>query len=321
MAAQTMVYHSGVVNQGILISMRSRFFCLLFLFSVIANPAYPQSAGGPVQVIGNEEALTVVSTIWPLHLLVSEIIGEDGTSQALIDLNDSAHHFTLTPDDRMAIARADLLVWIDPLFEVQLAQLIASASNNRLVITATTSPDVTTRRYSNGVLDPHLWLDPDNAAAIAYAVANALAQLAPDKAMGFHERASELAAELTDLRAHVAELGSTQSKPFFVYHDAFSYLETVAGIKHAATLVNDPDAEPSMRTLLNLRRQADDLQPGCVMLEPEASADLVASVFRDQMPRKVVVDVLAHGIPAGEGAYATFINHMLVSFEECLHGG
>ena len=68
MAAQTMVYHSGVVNQGILISMRCRFFYLLFLFPVIANSAYPQSAGGPVQGNGNDEALTVVSTIWPLHL-------------------------------------------------------------------------------------------------------------------------------------------------------------------------------------------------------------------------------------------------------------
>jgi zinc transport system substrate-binding protein len=296
----------------------SSIFLVAFLTSIIPVFGQPQSAGlRPDDEVG---PLTVVSTVWPLHLLATEVLGEDGHSSALIDRNDSAHHFTLTPDDRMEIARADLLVWIDPEFEVQLADLFDSSANEKPVLRATAMAEVNTRTYADGMLDPHLWLEPGNGIAMARALADKLAELAPHKANEFRNRASLLVNALEELQTQIAMLGDLNSKPFFVYHDAFSYFEARAGIEHSATLVDDPESEPSMRALLNLRQQVGNLQPGCVMLEPDASEDLVASVFQDQVPRKVMVDVLGHDIAAAGGGYAALMRHVLTSFEECLQG-
>lgn len=300
--------------------MRSLCLLLLIAFLTSTNPVLgqPQSAGVRP---GEEEApLTVVSTIWPLHLLATEVLGEDGYSSALIDLNDSAHHFTLTPDDRMEIARADVLVWIDPIFEVQLADLFDSSATNKPVLRATNLAEVSKRTYPDGMLDPHLWLDPGNGIVIARAIAEKLAELIPQRADQFRSRALRMANALEELQAPIATLGTLNSEPFFVYHDAFSYFEAVAGVTHSETLVVDPESEPSMRDLLNLRHQVGNLQPGCVMLEPDASGDLVAYVFQDQMPRKVMADVLGHNIVAAEGGYVALMRHVLTSFEECLQG-
>lgn len=300
--------------------MRSLCLFLLVAFLSSTNPAFAQPQNGSLRPSDEERPLTIVSTVWPLHLLVSEVLGEDGHSSALIDLNDSAHHFTLTPDDRMEIARADMLVWIDPEFEVQLADLFASSATNKPVLRATNVTEVSTRTYPDGVLDPHLWLDPGNGIAMASAIAEKLAELVPNRANQFQNRATGLADALEELQTQIAILGQPIAEPFFVYHDAFSYFEAVAGVSHSATLVDDPESEPSMRDLLNLRQQVVSLRPGCVMLEPDASEDLVASVFQDQVPRKVMVDVLGHAITAAEGGYVELIRNVLTSFEACLQG-
>lgn len=300
--------------------MRSLCLFLLITFITSTNPVFgqPQSAG--LRPGDEEEPLTVVSTVWPLHLLVTEVLGEDGYSLALIDLNDSAHHFTLTPDDRIEIDRADLLVWIDPEFEVQLADLFDSSADSKPVLRVSAEAEVSTRTYPNGMLDPHLWLDPGNGIAIARAIADKLAELIPQKADEFRSRASRLADALDELQTQIATLGNMNSEPFFVYHDAFSYFEAVAGITHSETLVDDPETEPSMRALLNLRQQVGNLRPGCVMLEPDASEGLVASVFQDRLPRKVMADVLGHTIEAAQGGYVELMKSILTSFEECLQG-
>ena len=300
--------------------MRSLNLFLLIACLTSANQVFGQPGSGGARPGDEQEPLTVVSTVWPLHLLVTEVLGEDGHSSALIDLNDSAHHFTITPDDRIEISRADLLIWIDPEFEVQLAELFEASAADKPVIRATRQAEVSTRAYDDGMLDPHLWLDPANGSAMAAAIAESLAAMAPHRANQFRNRASELASSLAELELEISALGRRDPGAFFVYHDAFSYFEAVAGIAHSATLVNDPESEPSMRALLNLRQQVATLRPGCVMLEPDASEDLVASVFQDQQPRKVVADVLGHAIAAAEGGYVELIRHILTSFQECLQG-
>ncbi|GIT64022.1 MAG: hypothetical protein Ct9H300mP22_4220 [Gammaproteobacteria bacterium] len=54
--------------------------------------------------------------------------------RTLIDAQDSAHGFTLTPSDRLNIETADLLLWISPEFEVQIADLFESKGKEKPVI-------------------------------------------------------------------------------------------------------------------------------------------------------------------------------------------
>ena len=309
-----MVYHNNVVNLIGPYQMRSTI-SLLSSILLLLSLNYPASAqsedvGQPI----------VVSTIWPLHLIAAEVLGNDGSSKVLIDMNDSAHHFNLMPDDRIAIAEADVLLWIDPIFETQLGSVFdsESASANKPVITASSLPGIKTRVFADQTLDPHLWLDPDNVATIAEALARQLATVAPQHAADYQQRAADLVNGLGQIQTRIEELRDTQSKSFFVYHDAFSYIEERLEIQHIAEFVIDPDAEPSMRHLLDLRQRAAESAASCVLTEPDSSEELVATVFPNQGANLIVIDVLGQDIQPGTGSYTEFLGRLLDSFGACI---
>lgn len=311
-----MVYHVYVVNLIGPFCMRSVISSIscLFIVSFLNVAVHAQTT-----VV--EYKPKVVSTIWPLHLIASEIMGDDGSAQALIGVNDSAHHFNLTPSDRIAISEADVLLWIDPAFEVQLDPLFRDLSDDISVITASKLADIQTRMFEEGILDPHLWLDSDNASVIAEALAVQLAAISPQSSDAFHSRASDLSARLDQLEPEFRELSARDSGNFFVYHDAFGYFEDKLGYQHIGAFVPDPDAEPSIRHLMNLRQNASLSGLSCVLVEPDFSEDLVSTVFPNRQPNLVVIDMLGHDIQPRAGAYAEFITGLINSFRACIAPG
>lgn len=309
-----MVYHNNVVNLIGPYQMRSPicFLSSIFFLLSLNNPASAQSE--------DSDRTAVVSTIWPLHLIASEVLGNDGSSKALIDINDSAHHYNLMPDDRIAIAEADVLLWIDPVFETQLGSVFdsESASRNKPVITASNLSGIKARLFSDQTLDPHLWLDPDNVATIAEALAAQLAIVAPEHAADYQLRAADLIYSLDQIQTRIQALRDAQTESFFVYHDAFSYMEERLEVQHIAEFVIDPDAEPSMRHLLGLRELAADSAASCVLTEPDSSEELISTVFPTQEADLIVIDVLGQDIQPGAGGYAEFLNKLLDSFGACI---
>ncbi len=311
-----MVYHVYVVNLIGPFCMRSAisFISCILIVNFLNVAIHAQTTAVEYKPI-------VVSTIWPLHLIASEITGNDGSAQALIDLNDSAHHFNLTPSDRLAIAEADVLLWIDPAFETQLSSLFTDVSGEMPVITASKLANIQTRMFEDGTLDPHLWLDYDNVSVIADALAAQLAAISPENSDAFYNRASDLSARLDQLEAEFRDLSARNSGNFFVYHDAFGYFEDKLGFQHIGALVSDPEAEPSMRHLMNLRQNASETGLSCVIVEPDFSDDLVNTVFPNQQPNLIVIDMLGHDIQPGVGAYAEFLTGLLDSFRACIAPG
>ncbi|GIT21962.1 MAG: hypothetical protein CM1200mP40_16440 [Gammaproteobacteria bacterium] len=51
--------------------------------------------------------INITTSIRPLQLLAQAIIEDRGTVRTLIDAQDSAHDFTLTPSDRLNFETAD----------------------------------------------------------------------------------------------------------------------------------------------------------------------------------------------------------------------
>jgi len=63
---------------------------------------------------GSYADVNVVTTIKPLQLIAQAVIKDHGSVSSIVDPQQSPHHFSLSPSDRIALARADLAVWIGP---------------------------------------------------------------------------------------------------------------------------------------------------------------------------------------------------------------
>ncbi len=75
----------------------------------------------------------VITEIPVTHALVSQVMGELGTPQLLLDRGADPHHFQLRPSQARALAQADLVVWMGPDLTPWLARTTNALSNARLL--------------------------------------------------------------------------------------------------------------------------------------------------------------------------------------------
>ncbi len=267
-------------------------------------------------------AVEVAATVPPLRFIAEAVLDGAGAAGAVIDGQGSAHHFTLSPSGRLALARADAVLWIGPDFEAPLAGLIGRLAADRPVVTASALPGVDALSLPDGRTDPHLWLDADSAARIAEALAEELSRLRPERAALWRSNAERFAAKARRTRrAAAARLaGGSRGAPYVVAHDAYRYFERQFGLDHALALLRDPDAPPGMRRTLALRARIGEIRPGCVIVEPDTDPALVARLLGGTPARVVEVDPAGLGIAPGADAWFRLMAEVADGFERCLAG-
>lgn len=265
-------------------------------------------------------AVDVVTTVRPLAFIAQAIVGQHGQAQSIMDAQDSPHHFTLTPSDRLQIADSEMMVWVGPILETELADFLFDQERSRTVIRAASLPTMTIASLASGETDPHIWLSPDNATVIARAISKELSALQPELAADFEANLQNFVAAVEAATAmHRDELQGLSTRSFMVYHDAYQYFEEYFSLRHSLALVDNPEVEPGMRALLSKREQIADLQPDCLLLEPDSREPLVATLIPDRSHLRVVtIDPLGYGIAISAAAYPELIESVAGAFTGCL---
>jgi zinc transport system substrate-binding protein len=241
-----------------------------------------------------QAAVHVVSTIRPLAMIAKAVVGDNATVDVLIEAQDDAHHYTLSPSDRLAIERADLLLWVGPEFEVYLTTMMQRLDEASL-ITAMTLPDMTLHPLDAQTIDPHIWLDPHNARVIAEALVAAISQQDPANSDYYASNLQDFIAELEQAeRTIVQDLAGMPETAIAVYHNAYQYLEQRFGLTHAIALVDNPEVAPGIQQVLRVQNSIRDIQPACVLLDPEHSPALVETLMGDSTALRLQIDVLGY---------------------------
>lgn len=263
--------------------------------------------------------VSVVSTIRPLQFIAQAILMSDDEAYAIESDSHSAHSITLSPQDRVQIANADIVLWISPQFEIYLADLLNSTERTQPVILAAEIPQITLHTMANGEMDPHLWLDPNNALVIARQLADELARIAPDRAENYQAKFSEFETRINGFWNEVdSSLNLPNPAPYAVYHDAYRYWEEGLGISHSAVLLDNPEVEPGMRDVIAKRRELEALQPRCILMEPDSSPELVDTMLDRLEPRRIILDLLGTNIFPDADAYVQLLNHVADGFRDCV---
>lgn len=167
--------------------------------------------------------------------------------------------------------------------------------------------------------DMHVWLDPENARAMAGAAAAALTKVDPERAeiyaanaKALNRRLDALDAELRGLLAPVAD------KPYIVFHDAYQYFENRYGLSPAGAITFSPERAPGARTLSEIRERIKSSGAVCVFREPQFEPDLVKTVVAGSFARVGVLDPIGADIAPGPDAYPTLLTRLGSSLSDCL---
>jgi zinc transport system substrate-binding protein len=285
----------------------------------------------------------VVASILPLHSLVAAVMEGVGTPDLLIRGGASPHDAGLRPSDARALSAARLVVWIGPTLESFLARPLGTLAGEARVLTLIEAPGMIRLEQrqggafeahemheaaeardpdaARGAVNPHLWLDPRNAKAIARRVAAALGELDPDNAARYAANGARLQARLDALdRELAARLAPVAQVPYAVFHDAYPYLEARYGLRAVGAVTVNPAVPPGARRLAALRARLIELGAACVFAEPQFRPAVIAALIEGTGARVGTLDPLGADLAPGPEAYFSLMRNLAAGLVACLSG-
>lgn len=305
-----MGYHSiDVKLQPRLTNMAKLIFSLLLLGSL-----FPKAWAD----------VNITTTIRPLQLIAESILQDHGSATAIIGANQSPHHYTMSPSDRVALAEADLLLWIGPTFETYLADFFSSVENPLKVLTVSEDENLLRHDIARGQLDSHLWLDTGNAVLIAQSIAELASEQEPANSGAFQQNLNRFKTSIDSLNLEIEESLSVGSKQgYAVYHNAYQYFEKQFALEHQFALLKDSELEPAIRDLVAARRRFDQEKPGCLLLEPDSNPRLVSTALSEHQLFTVETDLLGNRVAPSSAAfksgYIELMRNLTADFVSCLY--
>jgi len=247
------------------------------------------------------EVPTVVADMPVAQSLTAQVMGELGIPGLLLDRGADPHHAQLRPSQARAVANADLVVWTSAVLSPWMAEVV-DALSQRATLELATTPGTRREPFAEGTMfdagdddhdhddhdhetaaerayDPHLWLDPANAAVWLTAIAGQLAAMDPEHAAAYAANARAAATRLDALRAEVAQtLAPVGDAGLVMHHNAYGYFARAFGLNVLGTVTGGDAADPGAARIAALRHDLQDAGAVCIFPEGNHPSGFVALV-------------------------------------------
>ena len=229
------------------------------------------------------QAATVSVSNYPLFLLSQAVTEGSPPAKQLLQAGEVGHHGSISPGDIKAIQDSKFVVWFGEPLENNLAASLNTAPNaialfefdafNRHPLR-----DVQGKPIA-GTLDPHIWLDPENAKAMTRALAVIHSHANPQYKALYHANAQKFAQRMDrGVASFVKQAkGKQQTQPYWAYHDAYQYIESSTNLKLAGSLSTDHHLAPRASQIrwLNEKRPAKQM---CLVSPSQPAKGLLAKL-------------------------------------------
>jgi zinc transport system substrate-binding protein len=242
-------------------------------------------------------AQEVYVSIPPQAFLVERLAGDFVEVEVLLPPGASPATYEPTPKQMAALDRAQLYLQIGAPFEGPVLAKVTDLMPDLRVVDCRIGVELEPiggdgHDHGFGLLDPHIWLDPQRMKIVAATTAKALQALLPDEAAGIGGRLASLheSIDATDARVRTT-LAPIAGRTLLVFHPAFGYFTRRYGLIQRALEVDGK--APSARRLAAV---VDDLrnQPvPALFVQPQFSRSAAERVAAALDCKLVVLDPLA----------------------------
>ena len=289
-------------------------------------------------------APTVLVSVAPVHGLVAGIMEGIGKPGLLIQGGRSPHNATLRPSDIRRMRDADAIVWVGSGLESFMARPLASLARGKgaAVLALYEAPGVQRLELRTGgpwqahgdahdhgaadepgrspfTLDLHIWLSPDNAVAIARAVAALLGTRDPANAAGYAANLRRLEQRIAALDDRLkVRLAPVRQAAYVVFHDAYQYFERHFGLHPVGALTLGPERQIGARRVSEIRDHMARTGARCAFREPQFPPRLIDTIAEGTGVRIGVLDPLGAAIPPGPDHWFTLMENLAESLLRCL---
>ncbi len=278
------------------------------------------------------ESLKVLASIKPLQLIAQAVTEGVTSPDVLLPPGSSPHSHSLKPSDARKLRNADIVFWVGPSMESFLPKMLTS-STGVVAVSMMDIPGIRLRsseeeedhvhqhgeEHDHGEFDPHIWLSTDNARVIAQEMAHVLMSVDKVNKTQYQENLERFIKSMdqTDTRNGL-KIKQSGNKPFFVFHNAYGYLQDQYGLKIAGYFTLNPEQQPGARHLVTLKEQLNEAGASCIFREPQFQPAYIDRLTQGLSVSVGVLDPLAENIKSGPESYANFINQLVDNITECI---
>ena len=247
--------------------------------------------------------IKVITTLFPLYDFAKNIGKDKVEVSLLLPPGVEAHSFEPKPSDIVKISEADIFVYTGKFMEPWADGIIKGVPNKNLIVVdasrgTTMIPGVFHDADElSGSLDPHIWLDFDNAKIMVGNIMQALnAKDTPNKDF-YTMNATQYNNRLTEMDTLFRSTLAPCKGKEIVYggHYAFGYLARRYGLRYMAAQGVSPDAEPTAKDLARLVEQVKKDNIKYVFYE-ELTSPKIAETIANETDTKLLLLNAAHNV-------------------------
>lgn len=226
------------------------------------------------------QAATVSVSNHPMFLLSQAVTDGTPSAKQILQAGDVGHHGSLSPSDMKTIQDSKFVIWFGHALENSLTGSLKNAPNAIALFDFDAFNRHPLRDIKGapiaGTLDPHIWLDPENAKAITRALAVIHSHANPEYKDTYQANAKKFAQRMDNAVAKVQQT-TQKNRPYWAYHDAYQYIENAAQTKLNGSLSPDHHLAPKASQLrwLNENRPAKQM---CLVNQSVAAKGLLAKL-------------------------------------------
>ena len=227
----------------------------------------------------------VIATTTDIQALVAAIAGDKVVVESLAAPTQDPHSLELKPNQLMRLGSASLVVRIgldhEPWLErTQFTAPVLNLSKNvRLLQTETPRLRVERRAHVHAFGNPHYWLDPENAKAMAISISHEMGRLLPTDKAYFDANRNKFIQQVDErMSTWKKVLAPHAGTRIVVVHDTWVYFADRFQLAIVAAAEATPGVPPSPAELAKLYLRMRESRVRLVVADPNSSDSLVRQI-------------------------------------------
>ncbi|MCJ7652322.1 MAG: metal ABC transporter substrate-binding protein, partial [Actinobacteria bacterium] len=223
---------------------------------------------------GNRQAagkMKVVASIVPLADFCKNVGGDLVEVKTIVPPGATEHTFEPTYGQMKSLSESRVFVMNGLELERWATDVVRKVGKAGLVTVVVADAVPRTRLLeTEGVNDPHVWLDPSLAVYEVNAIRDAFIKTDPSHEDAYTKNAASYVKKLETLDSEIKKVTSKFSKKDFVaFHPAWTYFAARYGLRQAGVVEEFPGKEPSAQDIAGLVDKIKALGIKVVFAEPQ----------------------------------------------------
>ena len=285
--------------------------------------------------------VNVVTTIKPLHSLISNVMKGVGEPSLIIEGTSNPHNFVLKPSHAKLLQDADIIFWIGEDLEAFMEKPLSSLAKDAKKISFMELGSIKKLKFrennifdhddhdghkeddhddhdghNHGEFDAHLWLDPVNAKEMVIEISHELSELDPANKNKYKANADKTIEVLDSL---IKEVNQSLPKDisYVVFHDAYQYFEKRFEVTSAGALTLNPDVLPGAKQIVDIQSLIKEKNIKCIFSEPQYNPKIIETLASDTNISTGTMDPLGANLDRGVTMYSKLIMNIADSIKNC----